>query len=95
MNVIWTPLTEEELAALKEGDPVVTHTGSKGAFQFHPAQRLHPEFFYIRTGKFAKRDPKDVSVLVLREGDDRPMWEAATHVGRFIPILVNSPVAET
>jgi hypothetical protein len=34
MNVIWTPLTGEELVALKEGDPIVTHTGSKGAFQF-------------------------------------------------------------
>jgi hypothetical protein len=36
MNVIWTSLTEEELAALKEGDPIATHTGSKGAFQFNP-----------------------------------------------------------
>jgi hypothetical protein len=34
MNVIWTPLTEEELAALKEGDSIVTHASSKDAFQF-------------------------------------------------------------
>jgi hypothetical protein len=32
MNVIWTPLTEEELAALKEGDSIVTHASSKDAF---------------------------------------------------------------
>ena len=86
MNVIWTSLTEEELAALKEGDPIVTHTGSKGAFQFHPAQRLHPEFFYIREVKFVKRDPKDGAVLVLREGDNTPIWEAAIHVGKFVQI---------
>ena len=69
MNVIWTPLTEEELAALKEGDPVVTLESSKRAFQFHPAQRLHPEFFYIREVKYVGISPLGPSIMVLR---DRP-----------------------
>jgi hypothetical protein len=86
MNVIWTPLTAEELAALKEGDSIVTHTGSKGAFQFHPAQRLHPEFFYIRDVKYVGKSPHGSSIMVLREGDDTPISEAVGNVGRFIQI---------
>jgi hypothetical protein len=86
MNVIWTPLTAEELAALKEGDSIVTHTGSQGAFQFHPAQLLHPEFFYIRDVKYVGKSPHGSSIMVLREGDDTPISEAVGNVGRFIPI---------
>jgi hypothetical protein len=86
MNVIWTPLTEEELAALKEGDSIVTHAVSKDAFQFHPAQRLHPEFFYIREVKYVGKSPHGPSIMVLQDGDDTPIDVARSEVGKFIPI---------
>src|SRR5580704_1494605 len=76
MNVIWTPLTAEELAALKEGDSIVTHASSKDAFQFHPAQRLHPEFFYIRDVKYVGKSPHGPGIMVLQDGDDRPICVA-------------------
>ena len=86
MNVIWTPLTEEELAALKEGDSIVTHASSKDAFQFHPAQQLHPEFFYIREVKYVGKSPHGPSIMVLRDGDPTPIGAARSEVGKFIPI---------
>lgn len=90
MNVIWTPLSEEELAVLKEGDPVVTHDSSKDAFQWHPSQRLHPAFYYIRDVKFVKRSKDGSAIEVLQEGDNRPIWVSAKEVGRFIDLSERS-----
>ena len=73
MNVIWSPLTEEELAGLEEGDPVVTHASSKDAYQWHPSQRLHPEFFYIRDVKYVGKSTLGPGIMVLQEGDDTPI----------------------
>jgi hypothetical protein len=58
MNVTWTPLTEDELAGLKEGDSVVILAGSKDGAQWHPIQRTRPGFFYIRDAKFAERSTR-------------------------------------
>jgi hypothetical protein len=82
VDVIWTPLTEEELAELKECDSVVIHAGSKDGAQLHPIQRTRPESFYIRDAKFVERSTRGSGILVLYEDSD-PIWVAAKEVGRF------------
>jgi hypothetical protein len=58
----------------------------KDAFQFQPAQRLHPEFFYIRQVKYVGKSPDGPSIMVLQDGDDTPIDVARSEVGKFIPI---------
>jgi hypothetical protein len=57
----------------EEGDPVVTHASSKDAYQWHPSQRLHPEFFYIRDVKYVGKSTLGPGIMVLQEGDDTPI----------------------